>query len=310
MPSGNWLSALSKTAQTVWQPLEGLFGAGQLSLDEDMLDALEATLLKADIGLPTTLALLDELRAQAATLTTREALIAALKAAISRRLEPEATGTTRAMAVPSAARMLVVMVVGVNGSGKTTLIGKLAHRYQSAGFSVVIGAADTFRAAADDQLAVWAERAGAAMVRLQPGSDPAAVVFQTLKQAKETDANVVILDTAGRLQNHTNLMEQLSKLRRILDRERPADSVVESLLVLDATTGQNGLQQAKLFEETVGLTGVALTKLDGSAKGGVVLAITQEHGLPVKLVGLGEGMTDLADFDPAAFAEGLLGGSV
>jgi fused signal recognition particle receptor len=305
-----WLNGLQKTAAALSSPLQQWLTQGSTVLTEDRLEALETILLKADIGLPTTTAILEELQAQQARLSTSEALLAAVETSIKQRLLPPGrTAVSCAMATPSpsGSPMLIVMVVGVNGAGKTTLIGKLAHRYTQAGHTVMIGAADTFRAAADEQLAVWADRAKATIVRLEPGSDPAAVVYQTLTQAKAQEADVVILDTAGRLQNQSNLMEQLAKLRRILDRERPTDSVVESLLVLEAATGQNGLQQAKLFEQTVGLTGVALTKLDGSAKGGVLLAITQEYGLPVKLVGLGEGIDDLADFDPALFAQGLLG---
>jgi fused signal recognition particle receptor len=201
-------------------------------------------------------------------------------------------------------------VVGVNGSGKTTFIGKLAYQFRQQGHRVLIGAGDTFRAAAEDQLAVWAERAGAEIIRADEaasgGADPAAVIFDTLKRARDEGVEVVLLDTAGRLQNKFNLMEEMKKIRRIIDRERPEDSVLEALLVLDATTGQNALKQAKAFQETVDLTGVVLTKLDSSAKGGVVLAVAKEYRLPVKMVGVGEGIEDLQPFETDAFIDGLL----
>ena len=196
------------------------------------------------------------------------------------------------------------MVVGVNGAGKTTTIGKLAARFTAEGRKVLLGAGDTFRAAAIDQLAVWAERAGADMVRHQEGSDPAAVAYDTIQAARSRGSDVVIIDTAGRLQSKVNLMRELSKVYRVVEREwgGPPD---ELLLVIDATTGQNGLSQAKLFHEAVPLTGVVLTKLDGTAKGGIVLAIAAELGLPVKLIGIGEGIDDLRDFDADEFLRAI-----
>ena len=209
--------------------------------------------------------------------------------------EPELKLTTK----PS-----VVLMVGVNGVGKTTTIGKLANQMKNEGKNVLLCAGDTFRAAAAEQLTIWAERSGSDIVRHEEGSDPAAVVFDSLCAAKARGSDVVIIDTAGRLHNKQNLMNELNKIRRIIDRELP-EADVETLMVLDATTGQNGLIQAKQFLETSGLTGIVLTKLDGTAKGGIVFAIASELGLPVKYVGVGEGMDDLIPFDPTTFVEAL-----
>jgi fused signal recognition particle receptor len=201
----------------------------------------------------------------------------------------------------------VILVVGVNGTGKTTTIGKLAMRLRDHGRSVVVGAADTFRAAAEEQLEIWAERAGADFVGGDRGSDPAAVAYDAIERAERDGTDVVIVDTAGRLHTQANLMEELAKVRRVIERKREG-APDEVLLVVDATTGQNGLQQARLFGEAVGVTGVALTKLDGSAKGGIAVAIAHELGLPVKLVGVGEGLEDLRPFDPRDFARALVSG--
>jgi fused signal recognition particle receptor len=199
----------------------------------------------------------------------------------------------------------VIVMIGVNGAGKTTTIGKLALSLKNQGNSVILGAADTFRAAAIEQLGVWADRAGVPMIRQNEGSDPAAVVFDTISSAKSRGCNVVLCDTAGRLHNKKHLMDELNKISRVIDRELP-DASRETLLVLDATTGQNALNQAKEFAAAAGITGIVLTKLDGTAKGGVVVAIKQELGIPVKLVGVGEGIDDLMPFDPAEFANGIL----
>ena len=201
--------------------------------------------------------------------------------------------------------MNIYLVVGVNGAGKTTFIGKLANRFIKQGKTVVIGAGDTFRAAAEEQLEVWANRAGATFIGAGNTKDPAAVMFESLKQAKAIGADVVLLDTAGRLQNKFNLMEELRKVRKVIEQGKPEGAVMESLLVLDATTGQNALKQASVFKETVDLNGVVLTKLDGSAKGGVILTIAREHGLPVKMVGVGEGIEDLKDFHAHEFIDAL-----
>jgi fused signal recognition particle receptor len=196
-------------------------------------------------------------------------------------------------------------MIGVNGAGKTTTVGKLAHNLKSQGNRVILGAADTFRAAAIEQLGVWADRAGVEMIRQNEGSDPAAVVFDTISAAKARNSDVILCDTAGRLHNKKNLMDELNKISRVIDRELP-NAARETLLVLDATTGQNALNQAKEFANAAGITGIVLTKLDGTAKGGVVVAIKKELGIPVKLVGVGEGIDDLMPFDPKEFAAGIL----
>ncbi|MBM3269772.1 MAG: signal recognition particle-docking protein FtsY [Candidatus Sericytochromatia bacterium] len=272
---------------------------GRTRVDEDLLEELEELLLESDMGVKVAEGALAHLRAEA-------------KAG---RLEPD--GVTRALAeflkgklgpqAPldlAAGRLAVVVLVGVNGTGKTTTLGKLAHRCNLLGLKVVVAAADTFRAAAIDQLEVWAERAGVEIVRHSEGGDAAAVVFDALAAARSRGADVVLVDTAGRLHNKANLMAELAKIRRIVDREAP-DAPKEVLLVLDATTGQNGLRQAEVFGEAVNVSGVVLTKLDGTAKGGVVFAIKDALGLPVKLVGLGEGLEDLRDFDPDVFVDAL-----
>jgi fused signal recognition particle receptor len=201
----------------------------------------------------------------------------------------------------------VILVVGVNGTGKTTTIGKLANKLREHGHSVVLAAADTFRAAADEQLEIWAERAQADIVGSQKGGDPAAVAYDAIEAAQARGKDVVVVDTAGRLHTQSNLMQELSKVRRVIEQRLPG-APHETLLVVDATTGQNGLQQARLFGDAVGVTGVALTKLDGSAKGGIAVAIAHELGLPVKLVGVGEGLEDLRPFDPRDFAQALVRG--
>ena len=199
-----------------------------------------------------------------------------------------------------------MLVVGVNGAGKTTTIAKMAHAFKNDGASVILGAADTFRAAASDQLKVWGDRAGVRVISLQPGADPGAVVFDTLQAAQGARSDIVIVDTAGRLQTKTNLMEELKKMNRIIQRTH-ADGPHETLLVLDATTGQNGMSQAKAFTEAVGVTGIVLAKLDGTAKGGIAFAIAHDVGIPVRFIGTGERMTDLAPFDPREFVNSLLG---
>jgi fused signal recognition particle receptor len=216
-------------------------------------------------------------------------------------LDPSADRTLKA--TPQGDRPAVLLVVGVNGSGKTTTCGKIARVLVADGHSVVLGAADTFRAAAADQLATWASRVGAEVVRGPEGGDPAAVAFDAVKRGTESRVDTVLIDTAGRLQNKVGLMDELGKVKRVVEKHGPVD---ETLLVLDATTGQNGLEQARVFTEVVNVTGVALTKLDGTAKGGIVIAVQRKLGIPVKLVGLGEGPDDLAPFEPKAFVDALL----
>ena len=269
-------------------------------VDPETWDELEEALLLADVGLPTTQRILEDVKARASAekASDSDAVLALLKGELTTLLEPG----DRELAV-TAGEPNVWMFVGVNGVGKTTTIAKLAQREVDEGHKVVLAAADTFRAAAADQLGLWAERAGADLVRGQDGADPGSVVFDAMSAASTRGADLVLVDTAGRLHTKVNLMEELKKLRRIVDRTPGA--LKEVLLVVDATTGQNGLAQARQFAEAVEVTGVVLTKLDGTAKGGIVLAIQAEIGLPVKVVGVGEGAEDLIPFDPAEFVDAL-----
>jgi fused signal recognition particle receptor len=279
-------------------------------LSEDDWDELEETLLLADVGPGPTADVLGALRTRvrvegvrdmvAVRAFLREQLIALVDPALDRTLDlAPSTGPD------GTRRPAVVLVVGVNGTGKTTTVGKLARVLVADGRTVVLGAADTFRAAAADQLATWGARVGVPTVRSdRDGADPAAVAFDAVRSGRDTGADVVLVDTAGRLQNKAGLMDELGKITRVITREAPLREV---LLVLDATTGQNGLNQARVFAEVAGVTGIVLTKLDGTAKGGIVVAVQRELGVPVKLIGLGEGPDDLALFDPADFVDGLLG---
>ena len=275
--------------------LSGLF-AGDYEVDDEFYDELEERLILADLGVDIAARAVEQLRKDAyeKMLTTPERVRAGLADILTDILD---VGSTE---LDLQSKPAVVLVIGVNGVGKTTSIGKLAHRLKGQGKKVLLCAADTFRAAAADQLEIWANRAGVDIVRQHEGADPGAVLFDALQAAKARDVDVVLCDTAGRLHNKANLMKELAKLRKIIDRECP-DSSVETLLVLDATTGQNGLIQARTFKETAGLTGIILTKLDGTAKGGIVIAIAKELGVPVKFVGLGEGINDLQPFDANEF---------
>ena len=273
-------------------------------LDEDAWEEIEDSLISADVGVEATQALVARLRERVRVLGTRtvtevrEQLAAELTAA----LEPELDRSLRTM--PHEGRPAVVLVVGVNGAGKTTTCGKIARVLIADGRTVLLGAADTFRAAAAEQLSTWGERVGAETVRGPEGGDPASVAFDAVKRGIETGIDTVLIDTAGRLQNKVGLMDELGKVKRVVEKHGPVD---ETLLILDATTGQNGLEQARVFTDVVDVTGVVLTKLDGTAKGGIVIAVQNKLGIPVKLVGLGEGPDDLAPFEPAAFVEALLG---
>jgi fused signal recognition particle receptor len=259
-------------------------------------ERLEEALIGADVGVPATAELVRRLEARGGMTSLEQPLVEELTVLLG---EP---GTMNISARPT-----VVLVVGVNGTGKTTTIGKLAAKLAEHGHSVLLGAADTFRAAAEEQLEVWAKRAGADFVGSARGGDPAAVAYDAIEAASSRGRDVVIVDTAGRLHTQTNLMDELTKVRRVIA-ARLEGAPHETLLVVDATTGQNGLQQARLFGEAVEVTGVALTKLDGSAKGGIAVAIAHELGLPVKLVGVGEGLDDLRPFDPVDFANALVSG--
>ncbi len=296
--------ALEQTRRTWFSRLGGIFQRG---LDESVWEELEETLLAADVGVATTEAVLRRLRerVRAQGISDPELALEALKEELIAVLDvggPRGQLWGREGPWP---RPAVILVVGVNGSGKTTSIGKLAHAFRAQGLKVLLGAADTFRAAAIDQLRQWAERAGAEVVAHQQGADPGAVAFDAVAAAEARGVDVVIIDTAGRLHTKSNLMEELRKVRRVVQRRIPS-APHEVLLVLDATTGQNALQQARYFSEAVGVTGVVLAKLDGSAKGGVVFPIAHELGLPVLFVGTGEGPDDLASFDPREFVEALL----
>lgn len=301
MSGGSLRERLSRARASIGGAVAGVRGRG--GIDDGTWEGLEATLLRADLGVRTTGAVLARCRAAVAAREVRspEDLAARLRTELAALLvdAPRALATDAAPGSPC-----VWLVVGVNGAGKTTTIGKLASRERAAGRGVVLAAGDTFRAAAGDQIAAWAQRAGAELVRGAEGADPSSVVFDAVQRAAARGVELVIADTAGRLQANTNLMEELRKVRRVAD--KAAGVVREVLLVVDATTGQNGLAQAREFAAATGVTGVVLTKLDGSAKGGIVFAIEAELGIPVKLVGLGEGIDDLAPFAPADFVAALL----
>ncbi|GLZ75678.1 signal recognition particle receptor FtsY [Actinorhabdospora filicis] len=289
---------------------QNVFGRGLLSLlasdklDDDVWDEIEGTLLAADVGVQPTQVIVDRLRERTRVLGTRtvsglrklltEELTIALDPDMDRSLNTE----------PRDGKPAVVLVVGVNGAGKTTTCGKIARVLVADGRSVLLGAADTFRAAAVDQLATWASRVGAEVVRGTEKADPASVAFDAVKHGIETGVDTVLIDTAGRLQNKAGLMDELGKVKRVVEKQGP---VAETLLVLDATTGQNGLEQARVFTEVCDVTGVVLTKLDGTAKGGIVIAVQRRLGVPVKLVGLGEGPDDLAPFNVTDFVDALVG---
>lgn len=288
---------------------QGGLGRGLLALlsrdrlDEGTWEDIEDTLITADVGVGPTSELVEKLRtrlrvegasATDARTVLREELLALVDPSMDRRLNIDADDPA------------VILVVGVNGAGKTTSVGKIARVLVADGKSVVMGAADTFRAAATEQLTTWGQRVGVEVVSGPEGSDPASVAFEAVRTGVERGVDVVLVDTAGRLQNKAGLMDELGKVKRVIEKQRP---VREVLLVLDATTGQNGLVQARVFREVVDVTGIVLTKLDGSAKGGIVVAVQRELGVPVKLVGLGEGPDDLAPFDPESFVDALLGES-
>ena len=278
----------------------GIF-SGFSQLTDDFYDELEESLIVADMGMDTTLRAVDTLRerVRAEKIKTVEEARACMARVLAEMLQVGESG------LDLSTKPSVLLFIGVNGVGKTTTIGKLGHQLKGEGKKVLFAAADTFRAAAADQLTIWAERGGIDIVKQHEGADPASVVYDALSAAKARGTDAVLIDTAGRLHNKQNLMNELNKISRIVDRELPG-CARETLLVLDATTGQNGLIQAKQFKEAAGITGIVLTKLDGTAKGGIAIAIAQELGVPVKYAGVGEGIEDLQPFDPQAFAEALI----
>ena len=295
-------AGLSKTRSVLAEKLDAVVKVFR-PVDDDLLDELEEALILSDLGVDTAVEAVDRLREQVKAGRLRESdqvrdALAEILADMTGGTDPEAR-QLKLNTVPS-----VILVIGVNGAGKTTTIGKLAHNLKTEGKSVLLAAGDTFRAAAADQLEIWANRAGVDIVRQTEGADPAAVVFDALTAAKARNIDVVLVDTAGRLQNKANLMKELEKISRVIDKALPgADR--ETLLVLDGTTGQNALSQAKAFSETAGITGIVLTKLDGTAKGGVVISISHIMGIPVKYIGVGEKIDDLLPFDPADFVRAL-----
>jgi fused signal recognition particle receptor len=293
---------LAKSQNALGRSVLGLLGTGDL--DEDSWQEVEDTLLVADLGPVVTASVMTQLRSKLAVSGARTAADAraVLRAALIAELHPDLDRSIKAL--PHDDKPSVLLVVGVNGTGKTTTVGKLARVLVADGRRVVLGAADTFRAAAADQLQAWGSRVGAEVVRGAEGADPASVAFDAVDKGIAAGADVVVIDTAGRLHTKTGLMDELGKVKRVVSRRAEVDEV---LLVLDATIGQNGLAQARVFAEVVEITGLVLTKLDGTAKGGIVFRVQQELGVPVKLVGLGEGPDDLAPFEPAAFVDALLG---
>ena len=290
---------LQKTSDAVNRSLDNVFAAF-VKIDADLLEELEEALILSDVGAETSAKIVAEVekRAKLRKITTAPELRDLLREVLTDNMLDN-------QPLDVSGKPAVILVIGVNGVGKTTSIGKLAARYVGEGKKVMLSAADTFRAAAADQLEIWAKRAGADIVRHGDGADPAAVVFDSIAAAKARGSDIIIVDTAGRLHNKANLMNELAKIDRVITRELP-DASRETLLVLDATTGQNAVHQAEEFNKAAHLTGIILTKLDGTAKGGIVIAISAGLGVPVKLVGVGEGIDDLVDFDRASFLEALL----
>ncbi len=293
---------LARSNTALGKGLLALLSRGKL--DEDAWEDVEDTLLSSDLGVEASMELVDSLRTRVKVegATSEDVVRSWLREDLLRLVDPTMDRSVASSRVGD--RCAVILVVGVNGTGKTTTIGKLARVLVAEDRDVVLGAADTFRAAAADQLQTWGERVGVPTVRAdRDGADPAAVAFDAVKAANEAEADVVLIDTAGRLHNKANLMDELGKIKRVVEKQSPIDEV---LLILDATTGQNGLRQAEVFAEVVNVTGIVLTKLDGTAKGGIVVAVQRKLGVPVKLVGLGEGPDDLAPFDPTVFVDALL----
>lgn len=306
--SARFRRAVSATRESLSDKLDTVF-SGRKQIDEELLDQLEEVLIAADIGVPTTLDILEKVRRGVARkqINDLDALKLAIKTELLNILQAsEREGVASELTVPESVAPYVMMIVGVNGVGKTTTIGKLAQRIKAEGNDVLICAADTFRAAASDQLAIWAERTGVPLIQQKQGTDPAAVLFDSLKAAKARGSEVLIVDTAGRLHNKSNLMAELEKMKRVAAREVEG-APHETLLVVDAVTGQNGLEQARQFLKVAGVTGIVLTKLDGTAKGGIAVAIAKELNLPIRYAGIGEKVDDLVVFDPKQYVNSLFG---
>jgi fused signal recognition particle receptor len=296
---------LEKTKENVFHKLSRIV-VGKSKVDEEVLDNLEEVLVSSDVGVATTINIIERIEARVARdkyLNTSE-LNQILKEEIIGLLEKNQTGSESDFSSPLEYKPFVIMVVGVNGAGKTTTIAKMAHQYKTSGKKVLIGAADTFRAAAIDQLQIWADRAGVPVIKQQMGSDPASVAYDTLKSAVASDFDVVIIDTAGRLHNKINLMTELSKIKRVMEKVLP-EAPHEVLLVLDGSTGQNAFEQAKQFTAATSVTAMAITKLDGTAKGGVVIGISDQFKIPVKYIGIGEKLDDLLVFNRFDFVDSL-----
>lgn len=305
---GKLKSTLSKTRDGIIGKISSIIQS-HAEISDDLFEELEETLIRGDIGIDATVNLIEEVREKVADLGVRkpENIIRFLKSAMIRAFDEQNEKQPNVVSdryFQPQQKPFVIMVVGVNGTGKTTTIGKLAAKFKNNQQKVLISAADTFRAAASDQLEIWAQRAEVEIIRNQPGADPASVAYDSLQAAMSRHLDVLIIDTAGRLHTKSNLMEELKKIRRVLGKLM-TDVPHETLLVLDATTGQNGLAQAKEFAQAVGVTGIVLTKLDGTAKGGIVLAISKELGLPVKFIGVGEKLDDLEPFNHVEFVEAL-----
>jgi fused signal recognition particle receptor len=304
--SARFRRAIASTRESLSETIDSVFQSRK-KIDAELLDELEEALIAADIGVPTTLHILETVRRGIARnqINDIEALKQAIKTELLSILQAsERGGIASEMSVPEGIAPYVMMIVGVNGVGKTTTIGKLAQRIKAEGNDVLICAADTFRAAASDQLAIWAERTGVPLIQQKQGTDPAAVLFDSLKAAKARNSDVLIVDTAGRLHNKSNLMAELEKMKRVAGREVEG-APHETLLVVDAVTGQNGLEQARQFLKVAGVTGIVLTKLDGTAKGGIAVAIAKELNLPIRYAGIGEKVDDLVVFDPEEYVNGL-----
>lgn len=298
-------SGLTKTRDSIVSRVNQLVLA-KSKIDDDVLDELEEILISGDVGVEATTIIVENIkkRVKEEKYASTDQLTILLRDEIAKVLRVNGAAEGAAIRLADGPRPFVILVVGVNGVGKTTTIGKLAHQYRTAGYSVLIGAADTFRAAANEQLEIWARRAGVEIIQQARGADPAAVAYDTLSSALSKRADVVIIDTAGRLHTKVNLMEELKKIKKVLQK-RQEGAPHEVLLVLDAGTGQNGLQQARQFSESVGVTGLVLTKLDGTAKGGIVLAISNTLKIPVRFIGVGEQLDDLQPFDGRAFVDAL-----